>query len=60
MSTEVPVARRWAADPVTALAAVTLATAVASLGALAGWSVPPVALVLLGVTAAGLALSGST
>jgi len=56
----VPGVRRWVADPLLALAVVLLAAGVlavwSSTGGRPGWAVPA----LLGVVAAGLALSGST
>ena len=60
MSTaEVSAARRWRADPLTALGVVAAVTALVAPLTLLGWGAPFV-LVLLGVVAAGLSLSGST
>ena len=60
MNAEVSSARRWVADPLSALGPVALVTLALTVAAIAGSAVPPFVLVLLGVTAAGLALSGST
>lgn len=56
----VTASRRWAADPLLLLAGTAVLLALAVGGAVLGRAVPPFTLVLLGVVAAGLSLSGST
>lgn len=57
---EVSVARRWVADPLALLGMVALAASVVLVRQLLGEDTPWQLPALLGVVAAGLALSGST